>query len=878
MNKSCVLVLALVGHTLFAQGNWSPPITLCPKKSAPDFEIDSRTGDLHIIAAGSWDFGTSGANYTKTDSLGNILIQEEIPGAEGDIGGWTNGPSIDVDSDGFPHVVFRQMVERGIFNTTYANRRLGEWRQYRQIGSQVSGGAVVRIAMDGQNRAHVGQGSVAAYSGQVLYRRLINGAIDLMRDGIQPYRPDDRFEIDATPDGKVYLVTGRPNGYRDPVTLFRSDDGGREWSEGIDLHSDQCQQKNGVPDLFVDASGNVHVCYGTQSDASVGGKPSIRYVRLDGGMKVRDLAATRAGDLKDYVEGSGWSVGSVAASDDGKTVGIAFMDAADGDCYFIWSTDEGATWSDREFIAGPIRTVDGRNKPVLKTHRNHFYVVYPLLAEVQMRMFRNAGDFQPVAEAGPARTGVEGSPVTFDGSATVDTGRNAGITTYAWDFENDGTWDIATGLPAVQHIYPDEFTGIAKLRVTDRVGHTSEDTVSVRVGNAPPVADAGGPYQGRVGVPVELTGTAVDPGTQDALSFDWDLNNDGSFETTGSAATRTFFSTGRYIVRFRATDDSGAAGTDTASVVVIDLPPEWIRPFESLTLLEDSALTLPIDSLWARVSDAEDAVEDLVFGIHRNRRIQWSFDTTRQVFILRPDPGWHGRERIAFSVTDRSGQSAMDTCDAVVLSRTLFPSAFFIVEPRALLSAGWPDTILFRWHAPQNADSAVAYYEWMLTQAGNTANPIRQAAVFDTVFAFVPDRSLAVGDFYWTVSAFGGDGVFRRSEDAGVLTIDVESFVADRDRAASPDNCRLYPNYPNPFNGGTQISFALPKTADVRLAVFNPLGQEVAVLREGELGPGIHSVRWDGTDSRGLTCPSGVYVCRLFAGSRTFLIKMLLMQ
>ncbi|MCC6963509.1 MAG: VCBS repeat-containing protein [candidate division Zixibacteria bacterium] len=85
-------------------------------------------------------------------------------------------------------------------------------------------------------------------------------------------------------------------------------------------------------------------------------------------------------------------------------------------------------------------------------------------------------------------------------------------------------------------------------------------------------------------------------------------------------------------------------------------------------------------------------------------------------------------------------------------------------------------------------------------------------------------------------------------------------------------------NYPNPFNPTTQISFALPKPAEVNLTIYNILGEKVVTLTEGARVAGVHSVTWDGRDSRGNNVASGVYFYRLDAGEFSATKKMLMMK
>ena len=93
-----------------------------------------------------------------------------------------------------------------------------------------------------------------------------------------------------------------------------------------------------------------------------------------------------------------------------------------------------------------------------------------------------------------------------------------------------------------------------------------------------------------------------------------------------------------------------------------------------------------------------------------------------------------------------------------------------------------------------------------------------------------------------------------------------------------PDQYRLNQNMPNPFNPSTAIGYQLPEAGQVRLAVYNLLGQEVRVLVNERRDAGLFSATWDGTDALGRRVASGIYLYRIQAGSFSAIKRMLLLK
>ncbi len=90
----------------------------------------------------------------------------------------------------------------------------------------------------------------------------------------------------------------------------------------------------------------------------------------------------------------------------------------------------------------------------------------------------------------------------------------------------------------------------------------------------------------------------------------------------------------------------------------------------------------------------------------------------------------------------------------------------------------------------------------------------------------------------------------------------------------------LFQNYPNPFNPETVVSFQLSVASDVRLAVYDLLGREIAVLVDDRKGAGRYEVRFrahsSGTQATDL--PSGVYLYRLTTGGHVESRRMVLLR
>ncbi|MBD3170732.1 MAG: T9SS type A sorting domain-containing protein [candidate division Zixibacteria bacterium] len=88
-----------------------------------------------------------------------------------------------------------------------------------------------------------------------------------------------------------------------------------------------------------------------------------------------------------------------------------------------------------------------------------------------------------------------------------------------------------------------------------------------------------------------------------------------------------------------------------------------------------------------------------------------------------------------------------------------------------------------------------------------------------------------------------------------------------------PSETLLHSNYPNPFNATTAISFDLVNPGNIKLEVYNLMGQKVESLIDGNMQAGQHSISWDAS-----SYSSGIYFYKLSVGDKVFTKRMTLLK
>src|SRR5213079_2268288 len=136
-----------------------------------------------------------------------------------------------------------------------------------------------------------------------------------------------------------------------------------------------------------------------------------------------------------------------------------------------------------------------------------------------------------------------------------------------WDLDGDGTYETATAAPTAHFARGEHLVG---LRATDSHGNSTVVTRTVTVANAGPTGASisFGPAAPRSGDDVTLSGSGADP-EDDALTYQWDLDGDGTYETAGEQVSHSFVR-GTRTVGLQVSDPSGATATTTRTIAVAD--------------------------------------------------------------------------------------------------------------------------------------------------------------------------------------------------------------------------------------------------------------------------------------------------------------------
>ncbi len=128
------------------------------------------------------------------------------------------------------------------------------------------------------------------------------------------------------------------------------------------------------------------------------------------------------------------------------------------------------------------------------------------------------------------------------------------------------------------------------------------------------------------------------------------------------------------------------------------------------------------------------------------------------------------------------------------------------------------------------------------------------------IYNFSDNSVSASGKYSYRLKQIDIDGQYEYSQ-----TIEIEVGI--------PTEFEVAQNYPNPFNPTTTISYSIPERSNVKIDVFNMLGQRVIGLLEKEHLPGKYKIEFDASN-----LSSGTYIYRVSSSKQSEIRKMMILK
>lgn len=181
-----------------------------------------------------------------------------------------------------------------------------------------------------------------------------------------------------------------------------------------------------------------------------------------------------------------------------------------------------------------------------------------------------ANNRRPSADVGGPYTTAEGTDMMLSAAGSTDP--DGDVLTYAWDLDNDGAFDDATGVTATFSMVGQDGSFTVGVRATDPDGAFDTDQATVTVTNvAPAFTGLGSDAPQHENSPVTVSGSAADPGWLDGLTVTVNWNDGTPVQTlTGAAITAEENTRPDATVQFSASHTYGDNGPYTAQVCVAD--------------------------------------------------------------------------------------------------------------------------------------------------------------------------------------------------------------------------------------------------------------------------------------------------------------------
>ncbi len=450
--------------------------------------------------------------------------------------------------------------------------------------------------------------------------------------------------------------------------------------------------------------------------------------------------------------------------------------------------------------------------------------------------------------------------VTFTDQSTGD------VDTYSWDFGDGGTSTVQNPT----YTYNSAGTYTVSLTVSGPGGNDTEtktDFITVQDGSV--TADfSATPLSGDA--PLNVTFT--DASTGDVDTYSWDFGDGGS--STSQNPSYTYNTAGVYTVSLTVSNACGSDAETKVDYVTVTEPPcdAPIAEFSGTPLSGDSPL---------QVSFTDNS---------SNSPTSWSWDFGDGGTATTQNPSHTynsaGTYTVSLTVTNSCGNDTETKVDYVTVTEPPVGDELHVGTLSAQMN------VFFRWSQAQATvqivdqngsavSDATVNGTWsgdfsgsvtLTTDAnGNASTTTSWKRGTSLVATFCVDNVSKTG---YTYNASANVATCATTDGSTSSAVAADIRIEDFEEEVG---FKVIFNSPNPFNPTTTISMLIPEKAELKVEIFNVLGQRVRTLFNEEVEAGLRQLKWDSRDGLGNAVSSGFYFYQITLDNKDRIRKKMLL-
>jgi len=241
----------------------------------------------------------------------------------------------------------------------------------------------------------------------------------------------------------------------------------------------------------------------------------------------------------------------------------------------------------------------------------------------------------------------------------------------------------------------------------------------------------------------------------------------------------------------------------------------------------------------------------------------------RALYSLAGSPVYEAYSLSAFHVTvvdvtaTTLGLQAIARDGSVFDSMTLTKDSVTAVTLVEFFADSEPEGVRLQWRVSAESDAVGFHVYRGLTVADVSTRLTTLPLIGGPDYAYTDETADLGRRFYYSLGAIDAQG---HEERMGLVA----------GSRGGPYQFAAMHTRPNPSDGLAEIGYTLDLESDVRVSIYDVAGRIVRALRpSGTLGPGPHTVRWDGKDRSGRLVPAGLYFARIQSGHRSVWARVL---